>query len=102
MTKSFFGTDGVRGPVGIEPITPTTIVHLGWALGTVIKKYYGAGSVLIGKDTRVSGYLLESSMEAGLSSSGDVMGFSPGIVQRIYALSGFRLRKRLLASTMGR
>ena len=70
MAKSFFGTDGVRGPVGVEPITPKTIVHLGWALGTVIKKHYGKGSVLVGKDTRVSGYLLESSMEAGLSSAG--------------------------------
>jgi len=70
MTKSFFGTDGIRGKVGIEPITPTTIVHLGWALGCVIKKYYGKGSVMVGKDTRVSGYLLESSMEAGLSSAG--------------------------------
>ena len=70
MTNKFFGTDGIRGPVGVEPITPSTIVHLGWALGTVIKKHYGAGSVLIGKDTRVSGYLLESAMEAGLSSAG--------------------------------
>jgi len=73
-----FGTDGIRGPVGVEPITPSTIVHLGWALGTVIKKHYGVGSVLIGKDTRVSGYLLESSMEAGLSSAGmDVMMLGP-------------------------
>jgi len=70
MSKTFFGTDGIRGQVGIEPITPMTIVKLGWALGTVIKKRYGRGSVLVGKDTRVSGYLLESSMEAGLSSAG--------------------------------
>lgn len=78
MTKSFFGTDGVRGPVGSEPITPKTIVHLGWALGTVIKKHYGKGSVLVGKDTRVSGYLLESAMEAGLSSAGmDVVMLGP-------------------------
>jgi len=70
MSKPFFGTDGVRGLVGVEPITPSTIVHLGWALGTVIKRHYGKGSVLVGKDTRVSGYLLESSMEAGLSAAG--------------------------------
>ena len=70
MSKPFFGTDGIRGKVGIEPVTPGTIVHLGWALGTVIKRHYGKGSILIGKDTRVSGYLLESAMEAGLSSSG--------------------------------
>jgi len=78
MSKPFFGTDGIRGPVGVEPITPQTIVHLGWALGTVIKKHYGKGSVLVGKDTRVSGYLLESSMEAGLSSAGmDVVMLGP-------------------------
>jgi len=70
MKKAFFGTDGIRGAVGSEPITPQTIVHLGWALGTVIKKHHGKGRVLVGKDTRVSGYLLESAMEAGLSSSG--------------------------------
>lgn len=70
MTKRFFGTDGIRGAVGKEPITPKTIVHLGWAVGTVIKKHYGKGSVLVGKDTRVSGYILESAMEAGLSSAG--------------------------------
>jgi len=78
MSKPFFGTDGIRGAVGKEPITPQTIVHLGWALGTVIKKHYGKGSVLVGKDTRVSGYLLESSMEAGLSSAGmDVVMLGP-------------------------
>lgn len=70
MTKPFFGTDGIRGEVGVEPITPSTIVHLGWALGMAIKNRYGKGSVLVGKDTRVSGYLLESAMEAGLSSAG--------------------------------
>lgn len=70
MSKPFFGTDGIRGAVGSEPITPQTIVHLGWALGTTVKKHYGKGSVLVGKDTRISGYLLESAMEAGLSCSG--------------------------------
>ncbi len=78
MSKPFFGTDGIRGAVGTEPITPQTIVHLGWALGSVIKKHYGKGSILVGKDTRVSGYLLESSMEAGLSSAGmDVVMLGP-------------------------
>ena len=78
MSKTFFGTDGIRGAVGTEPITPKTIVHLGWALGTVIKRHYGKGSVLVGKDTRLSGYLLESSMEAGLSSAGmDVVMLGP-------------------------
>lgn len=78
MSKAFFGTDGIRGAVGAEPITPKTIVHLGWALGTVIKRHYGKGSVLVGKDTRVSGYLLESAMEAGLSSAGmDVVMLGP-------------------------
>lgn len=70
MTKTFFGTDGIRGAVGTEPITPKTIVHLGWALGSVIRKHHGKGNVLVGKDTRVSGYILESAMEAGLSSAG--------------------------------
>lgn len=70
MTKAFFGTDGIRGPVGKEPITPSTIMQLGWALGCVVKKYHGRSNVLIGKDTRISGYLLESAMEAGLSAAG--------------------------------
>ncbi len=70
MTKAFFGTDGIRGEVGVEPITPKTIVHLGWALGTVIRRHHGKGKVLVGKDTRVSGYIFESAMEAGLSSAG--------------------------------
>ena len=70
MTNTFFGTDGIRGAVGAEPITPKTIVHLGWALGTVIRRHLGKGNVLVGKDTRVSGYILESAMEAGLSSAG--------------------------------
>lgn len=79
MTNTqFFGTDGVRGHFGTEPIMPTTIVHLGWAMATVIKKHYGKGMILVGKDTRVSGYLLESAMEAGMASAGmDVMLLGP-------------------------
>ena len=67
--RKYFGTDGIRGPVGAEPISPQTILKLGYAAGCVLGK--GPNSkVLIGKDTRVSGYLLESALEAGLSSAG--------------------------------
>jgi phosphoglucosamine mutase len=69
--RRYFGTDGIRGKVGEEPITPETILKLGWAAGRVL----GQGKtdhakILIGKDTRVSGYLLESLLEAGLSAAG--------------------------------
>ena len=67
--KKYFGTDGIRGRVGKEPISPETVLKLGWAAGSVLGKGTG-GKVLIGKDTRVSGYLLESALEAGLSASG--------------------------------
>jgi phosphoglucosamine mutase len=78
MTKrKYFGTDGVRGEVGIAPITPDFILKLGHATGRVLRKAHkGSGhpSVLIGKDTRISGYMLEAALEAGLSSAGvDVM-----------------------------
>jgi phosphoglucosamine mutase len=65
-----FGTDGVRGRVGVEPITPTTILKLGWAAGKVFSRAGAGDNVLIGKDTRVSGYLLESALEAGFSAAG--------------------------------
>jgi phosphoglucosamine mutase len=71
MKRRYFGTDGVRGKVGEEPITPETVLKLGWAAGCVLGK--GAtdhAKILIGKDTRVSGYLLESLLEAGLSAAG--------------------------------
>ena len=67
----FFGTDGIRGRMGEEPITPSTVMKLGWALGNVLgKNCESRGKIIIGKDTRVSGYLLESAMEAGLISAG--------------------------------
>lgn len=69
MQRRYFGTDGIRGRVGEPPITPEFVLHLGWAAGTVL----GNGersSILIGKDTRISGYLLESALEAGLSAAG--------------------------------
>jgi phosphoglucosamine mutase len=75
--KKYFGTDGIRGEVGKAPIIPDFIMRLGYAAGTVLKQASPAGercTVLIGKDTRVSGYLLEAALEAGFSAAGvDVM-----------------------------
>ncbi len=70
MTDSLFGTDGVRGKFGSEPITPETILKLGWAAGRVFSTSRGGDNVMIGKDTRVSGYLLEAALEAGFSAAG--------------------------------
>ncbi|MDC2964411.1 phosphoglucosamine mutase [Gammaproteobacteria bacterium] len=69
MARTFFGTDGIRGKVGKGPITPEFMLRLGWALGTVFLKE-NSDRVLIGKDTRVSGYMFESALQAGLVSSG--------------------------------
>lgn len=69
MTRSYFGTDGIRGKVGEFPITPDFALKLGWAAGKVLAKQ-GTRKVLIGKDTRISGYMLESCLEAGLSAAG--------------------------------
>ncbi len=69
MARKYFGTDGIRGHVGTPPITPDFILKLGWAVGRVLAN--GANNhVLIGKDTRISGYLFESALEAGLSAAG--------------------------------
>ena len=68
--KKYFGTDGIRGRVGGEVINPEFILKLGWAIGRVLSEKFGEAKVLIGKDTRISGYLLESVLEAGLSSAG--------------------------------
>jgi len=71
MKRQYFGTDGIRGRVGDEPITPETVLKLGWAAGKVLLAQADEGGcVLIGKDTRISGYLLESALEAGLSAAG--------------------------------
>lgn len=69
MKRKFFGTDGIRGLVGQYPITPDFVQKLGWAAGHVLRKE-GSGRVLIGKDTRISGYMFESALEAGLSAAG--------------------------------
>ena len=69
MTRKYFGTDGVRGKVGEYPITPDFALKLGWAAGRVLSRL-GTKKVIIGKDTRISGYMLESALEAGLSAAG--------------------------------
>ena len=68
MTRRYFGTDGIRGRVGEDKVTPEFVLKLGWAAGRVLGK--SGGSVLIGKDTRISGYMFESALEAGLAASG--------------------------------
>lgn len=67
--RQYFGTDGIRGRVGVSPITAEFILKLGWAVGKVLARH-GNGKVLIGKDTRISGYMFESVLEAGLSAAG--------------------------------
>ncbi len=69
MDKRYFGTDGIRGRVGEAPITADFVLKLGWAAGTVLAGS-GQRKVLIGKDTRISGYMFESALEAGLSAAG--------------------------------
>lgn len=70
MARQYFGTDGIRGEVGCEPITPDFMLRLGHAVGRVLRKSAQRPVVLIGKDTRISGYMIESSLEAGLASAG--------------------------------
>lgn len=69
MTKKYFGTDGIRGRVGEAPITADFLLKLGWATGRVFANE-GHGFVLVGKDTRISGYMFESALEAGLTAAG--------------------------------
>ena len=74
MTRKYFGTDGIRGKVGVAPITPDFVLKLGWAAGRVLARH-SQGSrtrnlVIIGKDTRISGYMFESALEAGLVAAG--------------------------------
>ncbi len=69
--RRYFGTDGIRGKVGEHPINPEFVLKLGWAAGRVLAQRQGApGKVVIGKDTRISGYMFESALQAGLSAAG--------------------------------
>ena len=80
MSRKYFGTDGVRGKVGVAPITPDFVMRLGYAAGKVLASRESGerATVLIGKDTRVSGYMLESALEAGFAAAGvDVLLVGP-------------------------
>ena len=78
MTRQYFGTDGIRGTVGQSPITPDFILRLAHAVGRVLKQNESRPTVLIGKDTRISGYMLESALESGFNSAGvDVVLLGP-------------------------
>lgn len=85
MSRQYFGTDGIRGRVGEMPITPDFMLKLGWAAGRVlVDRYDGPGLILIGKDTRISGYMFESALQAGLINAGVDVGLlgpmpTPGI-----------------------
>ncbi len=83
MARKYFGTDGIRGRVGEAPITPEFVMKLGWAAGKIFASQ-GKHHILIGKDTRISGYMFESALEAGLSAAGVDIGLlgpmpTPGI-----------------------
>lgn len=82
--RKYFGTDGIRGRVGDAPITPEFVLKLGWAAGKVLARH-GSRKIIIGKDTRISGYMLESALEAGLAAAGLC------VVHRAYADTGHRL-----------
>ena len=78
MTRKYFGTDGIRGTVGQAPITPDFVMRLAHAVGRVLKRTESRPTVLIGKDTRISGYMLESALESGFNSAGvDVVLLGP-------------------------
>lgn len=78
MTRKYFGTDGIRGTVGHYPITPDFVLRLAHAVGRVLRRTEARPTVLIGKDTRISGYMLESALESGFNSAGvDVVLLGP-------------------------
>ncbi|MFM7331238.1 MAG: phosphoglucosamine mutase [Brachymonas sp.] len=78
MSRQYFGTDGIRGTVGRAPITPDFMLRLAHAVGRVLKKSESRPTVLIGKDTRISGYMIESALESGFNSAGvDVIVLGP-------------------------
>ena len=78
MSRTYFGTDGIRGTVGQPPITPDFVLRLAHAVGRVLRRTEARPTVLIGKDTRISGYMIESALESGFNSAGvDVVLLGP-------------------------
>ena len=106
MTRKYFGTDGIRGRVGVAPITPDFALRLGFAAGRALAHGHAEANgdarpaVLIGKDTRISGYMLESSLEAGLAASGcDVFLIGPMPTPGVaYLTRGLRLSAGIMIS----
>ena len=99
MSRKYFGTDGIRGRVGEAPITPEFVMKLGWAAGKVFAEQ-GKSRIMIGKDTRISGYMFESALEAGLSAAGVDIGLlgpipTPGIA---YLTRTFRAQAGIVIS----
>ena len=88
MSRKYFGTDGIRGRVGAAPITADFVLRLGWAAGKVFgQRAVGRKLLLVGKDTRVSGYMFESALQAGLISAGvDVAAPGPDVVALDFVL----------------
>jgi phosphoglucosamine mutase len=91
MSRRYFGTDGIRGTVGLSPITPDFMLRLGHAVGSVLRRKSARPTVIIGKDTRISGYMIESALEAGFASAGvDVLLSgplpTPGVAYLVRAL----------------
>ncbi|ODS23056.1 phosphoglucosamine mutase [Candidatus Endobugula sertula] len=101
MSRRYFGTDGIRGLVGKRPITPDFMLKLGWAAGRVLsKRKDGSNLILIGKDTRISGYMFESALEAGLINAGVDVGLlgpmpTPAIA---YLTQAFRAQAGIVIS----
>ena len=101
MSRKYFGTDGIRGRVGEYPITPDFVLRLGWAVGRVFaRRSQGQGLVLIGKDTRISGYMFESALQAGLINAGVDVGLlgpmpTPAIA---YLAQAFRAQAGIVIS----
>lgn len=105
MTRRFFGTDGIRGRVGEVPMTPEVVLNLGFAAGSVLARSESHGHqdrpvVIIGKDTRISGYMIESALEAGLSAAGvDVILLGPMPTPAVaYLVRALRLQAGVMIS----